>query len=213
MGHAYPKSKRFYEIITSLAGWFAIIAQFYLQFNSGKASSLELVVRFFSYFTILTNILVAAACSLQLIAPASSLCRFFSKPGTLTALTVYILIVGAVYNIILRSTWNPEGLQMIVDEILHSLIPAFFVLYWIFFVPKAELKWNNVFPWLIYPFFYAIYIMFRGYFSGFYPYPFVDVGDLGWERALANAGGFTLLFLVTSLFFVSIGKIFARKKF
>ena len=210
MGNVYPKSKRFYEIIISLTAWFAIIAQLYLHLTSGRAGVTELLIRFFSYFTILTNIFIAVCCTAQLIATGSGLGKFFSRTGTLTALTVYILIVGSVYNIILRSTWNPEGLQMIVDELLHTLIPIFFLLYWIFFVPKSGLKWNQVSFWLVYPFFYALFIMFRGYFSGFYPYPFIDVDELGLARALINAVGFTFAFLLTSLFFVGIAKLLAK---
>jgi cation transport ATPase len=93
MDYAYPKSKRFYEIVISLLGWFAIIAQFYLQINSERASITELISRFFSYFTILTNILVALSCLLQLLAPGSAWGRFFSRSTTLTAITVYIVIV------------------------------------------------------------------------------------------------------------------------
>ncbi|MFZ5976285.1 MULTISPECIES: Pr6Pr family membrane protein [unclassified Hydrotalea] len=33
--------------------------------------------------------------------------------------------------------------------------------------------------WLIYPLLYLVYILIRGSFSGFYPYPFVNVLQIG----------------------------------
>jgi len=47
----------------------------------------------------------------------------FFEAGVITAITVYITIVGLVYNVILRFLWKPEGLQFIVDELLHTVIP------------------------------------------------------------------------------------------
>lgn len=41
--------------------------------------------------------------------------------------------------------------------------------------------------WLIYPQAYLIYIPIRGHFSGFYPYPFVDVSALGMTKVLFNS--------------------------
>ena len=76
-------------------------------------------VNFFSYFTILTNSLIALCLSFILLKPSSSAGRFFSNPATLAAITLYIFIVGLTYNMLLRSTWAPTGLQKWVDEALH----------------------------------------------------------------------------------------------
>lgn len=60
--------------------------------------------------------------------------KSFSKllltDGTITAITVFILIVGSVYQIVLRSIWEPTGLQFIVDELLHTVIPLYMLGYW-----------------------------------------------------------------------------------
>ncbi|MEP6713204.1 MAG: Pr6Pr family membrane protein, partial [Ferruginibacter sp.] len=166
----------------------------------------EILIRYFSYFTIDTNIIVAICCSILLVNPTSALGRFFSRPQTQTAICIYILVVGIVYNLILRFLWAPEGLQKAVDELLHSVIPVLFLLYWFLFVPKNSLQWRQVFPWLIYPFAYTVLVLIRGSFSGFYPYPFIDVNQLGLNKALLNAGGLTLVFLVISLLFIAIAK-------
>jgi hypothetical protein len=175
------------------------------------ASKPELVIRFFSYFTILTNLLVAICSTIILLKPLSTSGVFFQQQQTLTALTVYITVVGITYNVILRSIWDPQGMQKVVDELLHLVIPVLFLVSWLMFVKKNDLQFKNVFPWLIYPFVYAVYAFIRGAFSGFYPYPFIDAGKLGWSKALLNAVFLTVFFLVLSLIFVGVGK-FLRKR-
>jgi hypothetical protein len=46
-----------------------------------------------------------------------------------------ILIVGLVYQVVL-GIWNPTGLQYIVDELLHTVIPLFMLGYW--FLPQKR---------------------------------------------------------------------------
>jgi len=132
----HSKSLKLLLVIIVISGWFAIIAQFYLIIKNRVASIPETIIRFFSFFTILTNIFVALCCTLLLLNPNSGLRNFFSKQNTFTAIAVYITIVGVVYNLILRFLWKPEGLQWIVDELLHTAIPILFILLWFFFIPK-----------------------------------------------------------------------------
>ncbi len=201
------KAIQTYLVILTVLGWFALVCQFWININSKAAPVTEIIIRYFSYFTLLTNIIVALCCSALLLKPHSRLRNFFSRPTTLTAVTIYILVVGVVYNTILRILWMPEGLQKIVDELLHTIIPALFLLFWILFVAKTTLKWKNILPWLIYPLVYAIFILIRGAVSGFYPYPFVDVAILGLHRVLLNCLAVTFVFVIFSVLFVSIGKI------
>lgn len=200
------KAMQVYAAIVAILGWTAVILQFYLILLNKTTSAAETIVRFFSFFTILTNILVALCCSYLWLQPGSAMGRYFSRPATLTAITVYITIVGLVYNLVLRSYWDPQGLQRWVDELLHSVVPSLFLLFWLVFVPKNKLQWKGVFPWLIYPLVYILFIILRGALSGFYPYPFIDVTKIGYHEALINTGGLLVGFLVLSLLLVGIGK-------
>ncbi|MDB5272569.1 MAG: hypothetical protein JWO58_936 [Chitinophagaceae bacterium] len=193
--------------IIAFLGWFALIAQFVLMFEARTTSVGEMMVRFFSYFTILCNTLVTVYCTLQLFPSDSAISRFFSRATTATAIAVYITIVGLVYNTILRLLWKPEGTQQLVDELLHTFLPLAFMGYWLFFVVKKELTWTSFFPWLIFPFVYCIYILIRGSFSNFYPYPFMDVNQLGYLIVIRNSIFVTAVFLCFSLLFIGIGKL------
>jgi hypothetical protein len=214
------KAMRGYAALLAIIGWTAVILQFYLILHNRTESVAETVVRFFSFFTILTNILVALCCTVLWLRPGAGRSGgsgpsggsggwlyFFSKPATLTAVTVYITIVGLVYNILLRLLWEPQGLQLWVDESLHSVIPSLFIIFWLVFVPKGELQWKAVPAWLIYPLVYTLFVMIRGLLSGFYPYPFIDLNKIAYHEAFVNAGAVLVGFLVVSLVLVGVGKL------
>jgi hypothetical protein len=195
-----------------LAGWIAIALQFDLVIVNRRGPAAEAIYRFFAYYTILTNILVAYCFSVLLPRKRqrSSLGEFFARPSTLTAITAYICMVGIVYNAMLRNLWMPRGLQRIVDEVLHLFIPLFFLVFWMLFVPKDSLNWRDVPRWLIYPFLYMVFVLVSGAFSGFYPYPFIDVSDLGYPKTLVNCLVMLILFLVLSFGLVAVGKLWSR---
>ncbi|WP_300602083.1 Pr6Pr family membrane protein [Niabella sp.] len=202
--------KRWLLILVTLVAWFAVVLQLCLMVLHTKNPPGETLLRFFSYYTILTNLLVAIYGTLLLMNPGGRLSRFLLKPGTATAITVYITIVGLVYNLVLRHLWSPEGWQWLVDELLHVGVPLLFILYWLVVVPKSTLGWKLIPGWLIYPAVYAICIFLRGAMSGFYPYPFVDVTVLGYPRALLNSVVLTGGFLLISAVFVGLGRRLSR---
>ncbi|WP_214225668.1 Pr6Pr family membrane protein [Pedobacter sp. B4-66] len=186
-----------------IGAWFALVAQFYLTTQNALVPVDESVIRYFSFFTVLTNIIVAVCFTALLFKKEWG--SFFTKPATLTATAVYITVVAIIYNLILRFTWEPKGLQMVVDELLHAIVPLIFVVYWLMYVPKNTLKWRDTFSWLIYPFIYLMFILFRGSVSGFYPYPFVDVAKYGYETVFVNCFYVMLVFLGLSFLSVWIG--------
>lgn len=201
------RPEKIFLTLIAVLGWFALIAQFYVIIENRTMSIAATIIMYFSFFTILTNLIVAIASTCIVLTPH----HFFAKPATLTAITVYILIVGIVYNIILRFLWNPMGLQRVADELLHTVVPVLFLLFWILFVKKNDLKWKNAFFWLLYPALYSVYILIRGEFTKLYPYPFVDINKIGYEKALTNASGIFIAFLTLSLLLIAIGKMSPKK--
>jgi hypothetical protein len=187
-------------------GWFAVVMQFVLMMQNRVELLTETTIRFFSYFTILTNCLVALYFSVLWYKKPISLFTRFEKPGFLTATTLYITMVGAVYQLVLRGIWEPTGMQRIVDELLHSVIPVYVMVFWIAYENKKDISWKFIPSWLLYPMCYLVFILFRGNLSGFYPYPFVNVPELGLEKVLINSGVLVFAFLLLAFIFVWIGK-------
>ncbi len=204
--------RKILAVIFALIVWFAVIVQFYLMMENKVASTYETVIRLLSFFTILTNFLVAIYFSSQVFRNQQNRYSFWNKPGVLTAITVYILVVGLVYQVVLRQIWEPTGMQMIVDELLHSLNPILVVVYWFLYEEKDKLHWRMLPNWLKYPFVYLVYILARGSLSDFYPYPFVNVTELGFQQVLINSFFMVLLFCFLSGLFIGIGKLSSKHK-
>jgi hypothetical protein len=197
--------------VISVVAWFALVLQLLLMVQqAAPGTSLHAVINYFSFFTILTNLLVALAATLPLLAPHSAAGQFFLRPSTQSAIAVYISVVGITYSWLLRHLWNPQGQQKIADVLLHDIVPVLYVAFWIFLVPKFTLRWSDAVRWLAYPLVYMAYTLARGFVSHWYPYYFIDVDTIGWSRALIHASGLLLAFFGLGLLFIAIGRWTAR---
>jgi hypothetical protein len=201
-----------------LLTWFALILRLYLTATASLApgvSRAQLIANYFSFFTILTNLLVAAGLSLSLVAPHSRWGEMFSRQVAVSGTAIYIAIVGVTYSFLLRDLWNPQGAEKVADVLLHDFVPLLFVAYWLVFVPKGSLRWKDALYWLPYPLIYFAYSLIRGAITGWYPYPFIDVNSLGYARVLTNAAMLVCGFLAVALLTVTgdrwIGKKYGAK--
>lgn len=209
-----PRSSvRSFAAAAALVGWSALAAQLYLSLRMGLANGngvARSLVIYVGYFTILTNALVASALTAAAITRGASapagLAAFFTRPGVATAIAVYIAVVGITYSLLLRHIWEPQGLQWIVDVALHDLMPVVFLAYWWFAVPTHLARWADIPLWLAYPTGYFVYSMAAGGLLGRYPYPFLDVGELGYGRVLVNGIGMLTGFVVVAAVLVAVGR-------
>ena len=199
--------------VVALVAWLGLGIQFYVTQthpNLQNVSGLERTVRYFEYFTILTNLLVAVSLTIALLAPGAAVGRFFSRTGVKTAVAVYISLVGIVYNIVLQGLNEFTGAALAADTLTHDVVPVFYAFYWLLLVPKGELSWSSPIAWTIYPLLYLPYVLIRGSSTGRYPYPFLDVNALGLTTVLVNSIILTVVFLVLGILFVVLDKIIAR---
>lgn len=178
--------------------WFALLLQLVILLRVRSASGLSLmggVGNFFSFFTVLTNVLVAVTLSGPLGWPASRLGRILSTAGFRTGVAANIALVGLTYSLLLRTLWQPRGAQWLADTLLHDAVPLLYLLFWAWAVPRATLRWYSALRWALYPLAYLLYALLRGVWLGRYPYPFIDVAQLGYTRVAINAAGILLVFL------------------
>lgn len=197
------------RIVIAITAWIALILQFFLILqttNETGFSTLKTVTNFFSYFTILTNLLVALCLTYPFVAPSSIPGRFFSSIKVQSAIAVYIFIVGLVYNLTLRGLISPRGTAWVADNLLHVAVPVLFVSYWFIFTPGKALQWKNILPWLIFPALYLIYSLIRGPVADWYPYPFLHAGKLGYEKVAINALLMLGAFLITGLVMIAYNR-------
>ena len=198
---------RIYAVAGASLGWFALALQLYLMLvQSSGPAMLGTVITYFSFFTILTNLLTALVFTAIAFSPENGWGQWFRTPTVQAGTAVYITLVGIIYQLLLRKLWNPQGAQWVADVLLHSVIPVGYVAYWLLFGPRTGLNWKTAVAWLTYPAVYLVYILARGAVSGLYPYPFVDVNVLGYGGVLARAGLLLLVFLGTGLLVVALAR-------
>lgn len=197
------------RVLFALLGWVSLVLQFFLACSTGKALGqpfLQTASNFFSYFTILTNLLATLSLSILVANPRSNAGKFFSRPTVQTAIAGNILIVCCVYNMILAKLWNPQGAQWLADVLLHTNLPLFYLVYWILFVPKGTLGAGSPLPWILYPLAYFLYSLARGAVTGWYPYPFIDATSLGYPLVLRNSFIVLAAFLVVFYILVLVDR-------
>jgi len=199
--------KRTVGIVVAAIAWFALAVQFVVSINLGVARGFGIaygIWMYFAFFTVLTNLLVALTLTIPLLALSSRLGRFLASPASITGATASIILVGITYNILLRHIWSPRGWQLIADLLLHDAVPILTIVFWWVAVPRASIRRRDAVLWAIYPIVYVLYAMVRGLATGFYPYPFLNVAQIGFSMVMVNAIGvlivfFTILALLLAL--------------
>ncbi|MEZ2351752.1 Pr6Pr family membrane protein [Caballeronia sp. RCC_10] len=191
----------------ALIAWLAIAAQMDLSIARSLGRGLTVIeglARMSSYLTNLTVLLTALCFTCVATRAQAPIARFFRQPTVVTAVVVYVVFVGIAYNALLRFWWTPSGYRAFVNEMLHTVVPLLAALYWLLFVPRFHLSWRRCALWLVYPLCYLFITLWRGSASAFYPYWFINVAELGYERVFFNATLLIVAFLVLMSVFLVI---------
>jgi hypothetical protein len=133
---------------------------------------------FFGYFTIQSNIIIAVAFAVTLVAAARRKRADLGVSLLRGAATVYIATTGIVYNTLLTNVDVSANVQW-SNDILHKVIPAYAVLDWLLFSDRSKLLLRHVWWFLVYPAVWTIVVLVRGATDGWVPYPFLNP-DLGY---------------------------------
>ncbi len=75
--------------LIAVIGWFALVLQLYIMLVDPALAGwtlAQITAKFFSFFTILTNLLVALSLTVCLLLPQSGLGKFFSRPSVKSAM-------------------------------------------------------------------------------------------------------------------------------
>jgi hypothetical protein len=205
--------KRQFTAFVAILTWVGLVIQFAWAVSNPAlqdVSLVERVIRYFSFFTVVSNGIIAITTTASAVAPDSRFSRRVQTGSVLTAAAVYITIVAVVYSLFLRSVVNPQGWHLISDHIVHDAVPPLFVLYWLLYAPKDQIGWLDPVRWLIVPVLYVAYSLIHGAIDSWYPYWFADVTKLGYPTALENSGFVLVAFLLFGFIFAGIAKLLSR---
>lgn len=169
-------------------------------------------LRFFSYFTVLSNLLVAFATGCALLESNSGFARFFRQAVVKGSIALYTGVTGMIYFLILRHLWQPQGAQWWADSGLHYATPVLYLAWWLSGVRHIGLRWAAIVSWLAFPLGYLLWVFLRGAWVQEYPYPFIDVGQLGWAAVIGNAAGILAVFVGLGAVLVVIDRLLARSR-
>ena len=185
--------------VTALVGWLGLALQFAIVV--GQLGPALGTWRFLGYFTIVTNIFVAAIATAVAMGVRSGLAGSRARLAGVTS----IVAVGLVYSLLLRSMWNPRGLQKLADAALHDWSPMLFLLMWVL-TPHGSLGWRDIKWALLLPAFYLAYALSRGALDGWYAYWFLNPTSQTLGALIASILGMLALFAAVAAFAVAVDK-------
>lgn len=168
------------------------------------------LVYFFTFFTILTNLMLVLIYLSDLVAPRWL--GWWRSPVTRAMMAAAILVVMLFYHFLLAGLWQPQGLFLVCDVTLHYVCPIVFILWWLFVTPHVGLKIDNIPPMLLPPVIYVVYAMIRGAIVGEYPYPVLEANKLGYLQVAINIGALLVFFVLLCALAVWIDGLLARRK-
>lgn len=167
------------------------------------------VMHFLSFFTIQTNILIAASLLLPALIPTSRVSQLLSRPSLRTAVMSYSALAAIIYFLVLRNIGHDYGLERLADWTLHYVTPAMFFIDWVASVPKGRVPWSAVAGYLIYPALYAAWTLLYGAITGWYPYPFVNATKLGTEHLVLNLIALACVVVSIPVMFLVVDRLLA----
>lgn len=196
------RTARTVHLVTGLVAAAALVLQFVLVWQGhavldeqnapGRATR---VGRYFCYFTILSNLLV---CVVSLRDARTSDDARLWRVLRLNAV-VGIVVTGVVHFFLLRPLLDLDGPDRLADHLLHLAVPTLAVLGWLVVGPRGRVAREDLLPSAIFPALYMVWTLAHGAWSGWYPYPFIDVGERGYPQVLLSALGVVALIATLSV--------------
>jgi hypothetical protein len=201
---SYPGARWFHGIAAGVA-WSALLLQLLLVILNHDSTTgvVTAIVNYFSFFTILSNILVAVMMTALAMNPIRESAAF--GPLRLDSLLM-ITITGLVYLIVLAPLWNPQGWQAVADYGLHYVVPLLVLVGYGVFGPRPRLSFGNILPALAIPAVWIGYTLIRGAIVNWYPYPFIDVDKHGYGMVTINILVILVIALVLAVGFILLDK-------
>jgi hypothetical protein len=199
-----------YALVAAAIGWFGLVLQ-YLLVAQHHSALLTWTINFFSFFTILSNVLAALVLTIAAL-PGDRSAGFFTRPSVRAAIALYMTVTGLVYFFVLRHLWHPEGWSFVADATLHYLMPLIYLLFWLLFATSGALRAKDAFVWLVFPVVYVVYTLIRGAAIGYYPYPFLDAAKLGYPQVFANIAMLTVGFTAIAFVLVALSRTIAKRR-
>ncbi len=193
---------RYWHLVTFVVAVVALILQLALIISGQNvidtsvvsAELPERVRRFFCYFTIQSNLLVAVALFFVIRGRMDTQLFRVVRLASLIGITV----TGVVAAVALPPSPSYTAANLLCDRLLHIVVPVFTFVGWVVFGPRGMVRRSDVLPTLVWPIVWLVATLGLAPVTHWYPYPFLDVDRLGWGSVLTVCLGIAVLFLALS---------------
>ena len=126
------------------------------------------------------------------------------EPRVPFALAAALVIIAVVYHVLLAAQHHPEGVDWWTNIAHHTLVPLGGVLWWLAYSREQLVSWRSLPVVVLVPLAYGAFALVNGAVTGFYPYFFLDLPNLGWPMLLANMAGLAVLFMLVAALLLGI---------
>jgi hypothetical protein len=146
----------------------------------------------FAFFTTQSNLLVGAATlMLALRLERRSTAFAVLRMSGLVA----IVVTGIVFHAVLAQTLDLKSWAAVGNELVHTVVPVMAVVGWLLIGPRGLVSRRVAWLSLSFPVGWIAFTLVRGAIADWYPYPFIDVTQLGYGRAAVNGVWVAVLML------------------
>lgn len=128
---------------------------------------------FFGYFTIQSNLIIAAVYGLTALSRENRDSRWLTLARACA--TTYLIVVGIVYALLLAPLGAAGGVPLPwANFILHILVPIYAVADWVLVGDRIRVSFRYLWVPAVYPLLWCGVVLVRGATDGWVPYPFLD---------------------------------------
>jgi len=206
-------SARWFYVVYRLGFAALVLAAMGTQIESLVGLDVFRPARFFSFYTIQSNLLAAFifiygayhAVARDRTAPAIDMLR-----GGATA---YMALTGIVFALLLQGLQEELQTHIAwVDFVLHKAMPVAVVVDWLIDPPDQRIEFRRALLWLAYPLAWLAYTLIRGEIADWYPYPFVDAATHGYDHVASSSVAIFAGFLVVIVMTWFVGNLLRRRQ-
>lgn len=192
--------RRTLAIVGFIVGTVALVVQFFAVTGSLMDAGRGLigsVVFYFTYFTILTN-LVLVLIYLGALVRGKRWLVPFRRPVMRAGAAAAITLVMVYYAIFLHGLYADQSQFWLANIALHYISPVIYLIWFAGWNRSGTVSYGSIPVMMSLPALYLAYVLLRGALTGEYPYPMLDADALGYYQVLQNIAGLAIAFAVLS---------------
>ena len=178
------RAARAWHALTAAVTAVALVLQLILVIEGGRVleeshppSMWLRLLRFASYFTVQSNVLVLVSTAVLARDPLRAEGAF---RVVRTAAMTGIIVTGLVHWFLLR-------------PLLHLAVPVLASVGWLVFGPRPAMTWPTSRAATVWPLAWLVVILVQGALTGWYPYPFLDHREHDWPHVVVVCAGIFVL--------------------